>query len=266
MRKKEQRRSSRSTPRINKMQKGRPDHNQQSSTETVLFGIHPISAILKKDPSRIIRVLYQGDLKGARGNLINELRALNIEVDHARTKQIEHYAGDEQHQGVLAFVNAQAYQPWSEMISTSGLLIALDQVTDPRNFGAILRSAEALGVRGALITSNRCARPGPVVAKTSAGASELIPIAMVSNLATALEEAKVAGFQIIGAHMNGDAPSLIEWNKPTVLVIGAEGKGLRNKTQQLCNQFATIPLIGQTESLNASVAAAILIYEASVKK
>ena len=235
--------------------------------ETILYGVNAISVVLEHAPERVVRVLYMGARQGARGALLERAEQLGVELAQARARQLEHYVGDEQHQGVLAFVRPAPLAEWHELkasaLAEGGVIVALDQVTDPRNFGAILRSAEAFGAKGALITSNRCARPGPVVARTSAGSSELLPVAMVTNLAQALEEAQAEGFQVIGADMEGTPSHALDFCGPTVIVIGAEGKGLRAKSRALCDHIASIPILGRTESLNASVAAGVLLYEAS---
>jgi 23S rRNA (guanosine2251-2'-O)-methyltransferase len=119
------------------------------------------------------------------------------------------------------------------------------------------------GGTGALVTRDRCARPGPTVSRTSAGASEILPVALETNLSRALAAADEAGLQIVGADLDGVAPWEVDWTRPTVLVIGAEGTGLRRLTREACHAIATIPLVGRTESLNASAAAAALLYEAA---
>ena len=234
------------------------------SGEMVIYGINPISVLIEHAPSRIVRILALPKGQG-REQLVERAREAGVEVGVTRERQLNHYVPDGQHQGIMAFVRSKEFSDWRTLCdpNASRLLVALDQVTDPRNFGAILRSAEAFGAAGVLITSNRCARPGPVVAKTSVGASELIPIAMETNLARALDVAKSAGFQIIGADMNGQPTVTLDWTQPTVLVIGAEGKGLRAKTTGCCDAIASISMMGKTESLNASVAASILLYEAT---
>ena len=239
----------------------------QSRDEIILYGVNVIDVLLTHAPHRLHRILYSGALKGARGAVIHKARALNIEVESARERQIEHYLPEAQHQGVMAFVKPKPLVEWSSLCTPASLhtLVALDQVTDPRNFGAILRSAESLGVKGVLITSNRCARPGPLVAKTSAGASELIPIAMETNLSQSLEHAQERGYQIVGADREGSVLQEIDWSRPSVIVIGAEGKGMREKTRLRCDVIASIPHYGQTESLNASVAAGIIFYESGRK-
>lgn len=234
--------------------------------ETVLYGINAISVVLEHAPERVQKVLYHGARQGARGILLDRAEAIGCTVELARSRQIEHYAHGEQHQGVLAFVHPAPLVEWHKLLKDAleqqAVVVALDQVTDPRNFGAILRSAEAFGAMGAVITSNRCARPGPVVAKTSAGSSELLPVAMVTNLAQAIEDCKAKGFHVFGADMEGVQAAELDLTGPTFIVIGAEGKGLRSKTRSLCDALVSIPITGRTESLNASVAAGVLLYEA----
>ena len=233
--------------------------------ETILFGVNAISVLLEHAPKRIKRILYLNRGKnGAREQVIEAAQTLKVEVAEVKERQINHYLPDTQHQGIMAFVTPRPLLSWKDLLRPDHrLLMAADQITDPRNFGAILRSAEAFGVNGVLITSNRCARPGPTVARTSVGASELISVAMETNLSACLEEAQNQGYQVIGAAMNGKPVSQVDWTKPTVLVIGAEGKGLRAKTMSRCDDIISIPMSGQIESLNASVAASILFYEAT---
>ena len=239
---------------------------RNTQEETILYGVNTLSVLLDHSPERIKRILYIKKQKsGARESLIERANKLGLELVPAKERQLNHYLPNTQHQGLMAFVSPKPLIAWHRLIEShqSQLLVAADQVTDPRNFGAILRSAEAFGVEGALITSNRCARPGPTVARTSAGASELIPIAMETNLSASLEAAQSAGYQVVGAAMSGKPLSQIDWEKPTVVVIGAEGRGLREKTMSRCDELVSIPMAGQTESLNASVAASILFYEAT---
>ena len=237
--------------------------------ETVVYGVNAIAALLEHDPQRVMRVLYAHrgarGAKGAREALVKSATAAGVEVASVRERQIEHYAPDAKHQGIMAFVRSRDFTPWSRLCRPEAhpLLLALDQVTDPRNFGAILRSAEAFCVSGVLITSNRCARPGPTAARTSAGMSELIPVAIETNLSHALLSAQNRGYRVIGAALGGEVISTIDWSIPTVIVIGAEGKGLREKTRTHCDALVAIPMFGRTESLNASVASGILLYEAT---
>ena len=247
--------------------RGRGDRGQRDSRhaeETLVPGIRAIEALLTHDPRRIRTIRFAGERDGARGRLLDRAEALGIETREVKAKALAERLGELRTQGVVATVIPAEYRPWVELLEAdTPLLLAVDQVTDPRNLGAMLRAAEAMGASGALITSNRCARLGPTVTRTSAGASELLPVAMETNLARALRDARTAGLQVVGADLDGRSPGELDLSRPTVLVIGAEGRGLRRLTRQCCDAIATIPLSGLTESLNAATAAAILIYEAA---
>jgi len=226
-------------------------------------GIRAVEMILQRQSDRLIGLWYAGERDGARARLIAQAESVGIPTHGTTMRKLNTQFQAVQHQGIAARVSPTAYVDWEGLLSDgNGLLIAIDQVTDPRNFGAILRSAEAMGATGALTTSNRAARLGPTVTKTSAGASELLPVAMVPNLARALRRAQALGFQVIGADLNGERPSAVNFGLPTVIVIGAEGKGLRRLTTDICDHLCTIPTPGTVESLNAASAASILVYEA----
>ena len=230
-------------------------------------GVRAVEALLTHDPGRIASLLLGGEVTGARKRLQTQAEQLGISTKMVKMNVINERIDGVAHQGVLALVEPADYAPWDVLLARpNGLILAVDQVTDPRNLGAMLRAGEAMGVTGALVTRSRCARLGPTVAKTSAGASELMPVAMESNLARALEQAKTAGFQVIGAAFDGENPEAIDLTVPTVLVVGSEGKGLRRLTREVCDRIVTIPLSGRTESLNAATAAAVLFYAAAAQR
>lgn len=227
---------------------------------TILAGIRAIEALLRT-PERLRRV-WCLDESGARQRVVDAARAAGIEVHQASPDRLSKLADGIRHQGVVAEIVPREPAEWAELIAQpDGLILAFDQVTDPHNLGAALRSAEAFGATGALVTRNRSARPGPVVARTSAGASELLPIAIETNLARALRQAQEAGYRVIAADLDGPAPENTDLTGPLVVVIGAEGKGIRRLTREVCDLHLTIPMAGLTESLNASVAAAVMLYE-----
>jgi 23S rRNA (guanosine2251-2'-O)-methyltransferase len=226
-------------------------------------GIRAVEMALQQQPERLIGLWYSGEHEGARGRLIERAEAFGVPTHSTTMRKLSEQFQNVQHQGVAARVHPTKYADWGALLTAEcGLLVAIDQVTDPRNFGAILRSAEAMGATGALTTSNRAARLGPTVSKTSAGASELLPVAMVPNLARALRQAQTLGYQVIGADLDGQSPSTLDFTSPTVIVIGGEGKGLRRLTKDLCDGVCTIPTPGRVQSLNAASAASILFYEA----
>jgi 23S rRNA (guanosine2251-2'-O)-methyltransferase len=187
------------------------------------------------------------------------------EVEHRRLEQITHGAN---HQGIAAQVAPYEYLDLGELITRAQVatdhpvLVAVDGMTDPHNLGAIIRTAEAIGAQGLLIPQRRAVGITSTVVKVAAGALENFPVARVVNLARSLEELKGAGFWIYGAAANGSEPvDTVRFDGPIVLVIGAEGEGLSLLTQRCCDVLVSIPLQGTTPSLNASVAAGMVLYE-----
>ncbi len=180
--------------------------------------------------------------------------------------EVARRAGSEGHQGICAEVDPYHYAGAAELLAReSPLIVVLDEVQDVQNLGAIARTAEGAGAAGLVIGERRSAEVTPAACKASAGAVEHLAIARVRNVADFLGEAKAAGAWTYGAA--GDAPEAVAWDQPDyhggcVLVLGAEGKGLRPRVQAACDQLVALPLAGRVQSLNVSAAAAALLYEA----
>lgn len=179
-------------------------------------------------------------------------------------EELERLCGSPDHQGVVAEVDPYPYGDPVGMLRKEGaLLVALDQVQDPRNLGAVCRSAEFAGAAGVVIPERRSAAVTAVACKASAGAVEHIEVAHVRNLADWLVEAKEAGFWIWGADAEAEAgPWGTDLTGPTVLVLGGEGKGLRPRVAASCDGLVALPRLGRIESLNVSAAATALLFEA----
>jgi 23S rRNA (guanosine2251-2'-O)-methyltransferase len=177
--------------------------------------------------------------------------------------ELERLCGSPDHQGVVAEVDPYPYGDPVGLLKREGaLLVALDQVQDPRNLGAVCRSAEFAGVAGVIVPERRSASVTPVVCKTSAGAVEHLEVAHVRNLADWLAEAKDAGFWIWGADAEADqAPWSADLTGSTVIVLGGEGKGLRPRVAAACDGLVALPQKGKVESLNVSAAATALLFE-----
>jgi 23S rRNA (guanosine2251-2'-O)-methyltransferase len=193
---------------------------------------------------------------------LRELRQPRVQVKQDR--DLSDAAGTRDHQGVLAFCESYRYADAYELAAAERPLLAvLDQVTDPRNLGAVVRSAEGAGATGVVVPAHRAATVTPAVARASAGAVEHLPVAVVTNLARYLNEVKGADLWVFAAE--GTARRTM-WEADLAgglaLVFGAEGKGLRPLVRKACDDAVAIPLAGATESLNVSVAAAVLLYEA----
>ena len=177
--------------------------------------------------------------------------------------EIERRADSPDHQGVCAEAGGFPYVSGAELLMPADpFIVALDELQDPQNLGAIARSAECAGVSGLVICERRAAAVTPAVAKASAGAVEHLRIARVRNMADFLGQAKAAGAWCYGADGAGDTPyDAPDYSGAVVLVMGAEGTGLRPRVAKTCDALVALPLRGRTESLNASAAAAVLMYE-----
>jgi 23S rRNA (guanosine2251-2'-O)-methyltransferase len=185
-------------------------------------------------------------------------------VPETSTEELERLCGSPDHQGVVAEVDPYPYADPGELLRREGaLLVALDQVQDPRNLGAVCRSAEFAGAAGVVIPERRAAEVTAVACKASAGAVEHLAVAHVRNLADWLAAAKAAGFWIWGADAGASqAPWQVDLTGPTVLVLGGEGKGIRPRVAASCDGLVALPRQGRIDSLNVSAAATALLFEA----
>jgi 23S rRNA (guanosine2251-2'-O)-methyltransferase len=181
-------------------------------------------------------------------------------------EELERLCGSPDHQGVVAEVDPYPYaDPGSlfEGDDGEGLVVALDQIQDPHNLGAVCRAAEVAGAAGVVIPERRAASITPAACKASAGAVEHLPVARVRNLADWLAEAKEATAWIYGADADSERRYTdVDWTGRAVLVLGSEGKGLRQRVAKSCDELVSIPVAGRVGSLNASVAAAVILFEA----
>lgn len=188
-------------------------------------------------------------------------------VDAADAEELERRCGSADHQGVCAEVSPFVYADPATLIGPDpGLVLALDQIQDPQNLGAICRTAECAGARGVVIPERRAAEVTAAVCRASAGAVEHLPVARVRNLADFLIEAKAAGMWCYGAEGSAElAYHAVDYSGAAVLVLGAEGRGLRPRVAGACDALVAIPLRGRIESLNVGAAAAVLAYAATAR-
>jgi 23S rRNA (guanosine2251-2'-O)-methyltransferase len=187
-----------------------------------------------------------------------------VPVQLADSAEIAERAGSDGHQGICAEAGPYPYVEEASLLAGARpLIVALDEVQDPQNLGAIARSAECAGATGLVIPRHRSAEVTPAVGKASAGAVEHLPIARVRNLADFLGDAQAAGCWAYGAAADGVPYTDPDYRGGVVLVMGAEGKGLRPRVREQCDQLVAIPLRGRMESLNVSAAAAVLLYAIS---
>jgi 23S rRNA (guanosine2251-2'-O)-methyltransferase len=191
------------------------------------------------------------------------LRNASVRVEVVSAEEVERHAGSEAHQGVCARVDPYPYADAAALLRRpSPLIVALDEVQDPQNLGAICRTAECVGADGVVICERRAAQVTAAAAKASAGAVEHIPVARVGNLADFLGEAQAAGLWCYGAAADEGAVPYTEpdWSGGVVLVLGSEGRGLRKRVADTCDGLVALPLRGHISSLNVSAAAAALLY------
>lgn len=236
----------------------------------IIYGIHAVQAALQRDASNIIEVMIESGRKDARvQGLLDKVAAQHTEVRRVTGKELDALVPDARHQGVVA--RCRAVTVWQEDdldqlldgLSVPPLLLVLDGVQDPHNLGACLRSADAAGVHAVIAPRDRAVGLTPVVRKVASGAAETVPFIQVTNLARTLRMLKDKGLWTVGADAEGDGDVFsADLRGPTVLVMGAEGQGMRRLTREHCDLLVRIPMQGTVESLNVSVATGICLFEA----
>ena len=192
-------------------------------------------------------------------NIINSLKEKNIPIRFL-DKNIINNMEKGNHQGIILEINDYDYSSLDE-IEKEDVIIMLDHLEDPHNFGAIIRTVEAAGFKSIIIPKDRSVEVTPTVVKTSAGTTKNVKIAKVNNLVNTIKELKQKGYWVIGTDMNGEEYRKIDYTGKIVIVIGNEGKGMGRLVKENCDFIASIPMNGTVNSLNASVAAALIIYE-----
>ncbi len=236
--------------------------------EVGIPGRHPVLEALRAGRP-LQRVLVARDARGGPvGEILRLARARGVPVQRVDPGVLSRVAGTARHQGVVGLAAAWAYQPLETLLDRAAergepaLLVALDGVQDPHNLGAVLRTADAAGAHGVIVSARRAAGLTAAVARASAGAIEHVPVARVVNLARSLEELKARGIWIVGAEPDADVTyDRADWSRPLCLVVGAEGRGIGRLVRRACDYRVAIPMAGGVNSLNAAAAAAVLLFE-----
>lgn len=237
--------------------------------DSLLMGVNPIIEKLKTSPEEVsLLFLARGNLRPILKLIESDARRLKIAINYLEAKELDRLAHGGIHQGVLARVQAYSYASFSQLEETvtsapsADVILILDGIMDPRNFGAILRTAEAVGVRHVIIPKDRSVGITPVVYKASAGAISYLRVYRVVNLRRALSSLKTKGFWIVGlaaeAKQDYDAQ---RYPRKLGIVLGGEGRGIRPLISKGCDYLVRIPMKGKVSSLNVSVAGAVLLYE-----
>jgi 23S rRNA (guanosine2251-2'-O)-methyltransferase len=226
----------------------------------VLSGIHPVTEALRAGRP-LERILVAQGAGGPRIQAVIDLaRQGGVPVRFEARSALDRLAGSAAHQGVVALGAAKKYADLDS--APAGLQVVLDGVEDPHNLGAIIRTAHAAGAAAVIIPERRAAGVTDVVAKAAAGALEHLPVVRVTNINRTLEDLKRRGYWIYGLDERGTATyDGVEYSEPTVLVLGAEGKGLHEQVRQHCDVLVRIPMSGKIASLNVSVAAGVVLFE-----
>ena len=258
----------------NRKSDGRGQERKIRISDDLLWGIHPVFEALEQESDRISEVTLVKDRKGGkREEIIEKARAAGIKVNFVTSlRLVGDNASQVRHQGVVARMSQTSLIPFDDFLDTFERLVAegrnpriivLDTLQDPHNVGAIIRSAHASGVDGVLLTRERSAPVGGTAAKSAAGAMSHIDICQVTNLAQSLQALKKAGAWIFGAVKDAEAQSLYQSDLvlPACVVVGSEGPGIRPLVRKQCDVLLSIPMEGQLDSLNSSVAAGVILFE-----
>ena len=232
-----------------------------------IFGTLPVLEAARADPQKIERIILA---EGAREHRFREIydiaRKHDIRLDRVGREDLERLTGGANHQGIAAIVAAAAYATEEAIFAAAPpepIYVLLDGVEDPRNFGAVLRTAECAGVDGVFIPERRAVGMTDTVAKSAAGATAYVKVARVPNLNRLIEQLKQNDIWVVGT--SGDAEMEYtewDWTRPSALVLGSEGSGLHRLVAEKCDVLVKIPMYGKIDSLNVSVAAGVVLFEA----
>ncbi len=235
----------------------------------LLIGRNAVTEALKSDREIDTLILMRNNNNPALSRLASMAKEKGAVVKEVDSKKLDFMCGGANHQGVAAYVAAHKYASvedifaYAEEKGEAPFIVVCDEIEDPHNLGAIIRTAECAGVHGIIIPKRRSASLNFTVGKTSAGALEYMRVARVSNLASTIDELKEKGCWVYGADMDGTDYKKTDFSGAVVLVIGSEGKGIGKLIRQKCDAIVSLPMKGNINSLNASVAAGILMYEVS---
>lgn len=237
----------------------------QEKDEALIIGRNPVLEALKAEEP--LDTIYMNGTGGSLGRICTMAKSRGIVVKNVTEQKLSQMANGAAHQGVISTGACASYVTLEDLLDISRkkgtvpFLIVCDEIEDPHNLGAIIRTAETAGADGVIIPKRRSASLNATVHKTSAGAASWLPVARVANLAAALDTLKEAGVWIYGTDASGDAYDKVDLTGPVALVIGSEGFGMGRLVREKCDFLLRLPMCGRITSLNASVAAGIFMYE-----
>jgi 23S rRNA (guanosine2251-2'-O)-methyltransferase len=233
----------------------------------IIEGKNPVMEALRSDAQIDTILISREAAQGSMNKVLELAKAKNILVKNVDKALLDKLSENKRHQGIIAEAMEYEYKEIDDILNFAKqkgekpFVIILDEITDVHNLGAIIRTAECLGAHGVIIPKRRAAQVNGVVAKSSAGAVEFLPVARVTNIVNAIEELQKKGLWIYGADMAGNNVGDEKFDVPVGLVIGSEGSGIGRLIKEKCDTLVKIPMKGKINSLNASCAASIIIYE-----
>lgn len=241
--------------------------NNLNDDSEIIYGKNPVMELLKSGkPVNKVLLLTDGQ-SGRNQEILSILKQRHIPYQFADRQTLDRLANRERHQGMLAYVAAREYASVEDLLGLAEkrqedpFILMLDEIEDPHNLGALLRTVDAVGAHGVIIPKRRSVALTSTVAKTSAGAVEHVAVARVSNLVQTLQELKKKGCWVSGAEAGGKDAFAADLTGPRVIVIGSEGKGISRLLRENCDEIVSLPMRGNVTSLNASVAGSVMLYE-----
>ncbi len=243
------------------------NNNQNERNDELIVGRNAVSEALRSDRAINTLLVAKGERNGSVGKIIALSREKKIVIKEVDKRKLDFLCGQGNHQGVAAYVAAHEYSEMEDIFALAEsrneqpFVIVCDEIEDPHNLGAIIRTAEAAGAHGIIIPKRHGASLTWAVGKASAGAIEYMPVVRVGNLASTLDELKEKGLWVYSADMDGKPWCQTDFSGAVALVVGSEGKGVTRLIKEKSDFIVSLPMKGQINSLNASVAAGVLMYE-----
>jgi len=244
------------------------DGEQEVKSSEIIYGRNSVLEAIKSGRS-INKLFYAGDMTGSMGQIITEAKERGIVIVKATKEKLDEMTFGENHQGAVLFVAAADYAEVDDIFAEAEekgeapFIIILDEIQDAGNLGAIIRTADAVGAHGIIIPKRRSVPLTSAVAKSSSGAISYVKVARVPNIPQLIDDLKSRGLWIIGTDLTGETKFYdADLKGPLGVVIGSEGNGMGRLVREKCDVVATIPMVGKVSSLNASVAAGVVLYEA----
>ena len=244
----------------------------ENKQNNIICGRNPVLEAVRSGREIDRLLVAHGVSGGSVAAIIAKCSARGILIKEVSPQKLDYYCGGANHQGVAVMFASQEYSTVEDILQTANerneipFIIICDEIEDPHNLGAIIRTAEACGVHGIIIPKRRSASLNATVAKTAAGALEYMKVARVTNISNTIDELKEKGVWVFGADMDGQDYTLLDYDTPCAIVIGNEGKGIGTLVAKKCDGIISLPMHGKINSLNASVAAGVLMYEVARKR